>query len=94
MIRLCLAYLVLLNVSGEDTIKKLWDKLRNLYQSKSLVKILFLQKKLYLLRISDGSSVIEHLNSFNIVLSQLLSVDIKITKEEKHISMLCSFLGS
>jgi hypothetical protein len=43
---------------------------------------------------SDGSSVTEHLNAFNIVISQLLSVDIKITEEEKCISLLCSFPDS
>ena len=37
-IQLCLANSVLLNVSGESTAKELWDKLGNLYQSKSLVK--------------------------------------------------------
>ena len=41
-IRLCLAYSVLLNVSGEDIAKKLWDKLGNLYQSKSMVNKLFI----------------------------------------------------
>jgi hypothetical protein len=35
-IRLCLEDSVLLNVSGESTSKELWDKLGNLYQSKSL----------------------------------------------------------
>ena len=49
-IRLCVSDLVLLNVSGEDTVKTLWDKLGNLYQSKSLVNKLFLWKKLYNLR--------------------------------------------
>jgi hypothetical protein len=42
IIRLCLADSVLLNVSGESTTKELWDKFGNLYQSKSLVKKLFL----------------------------------------------------
>jgi hypothetical protein len=60
MIRNCLADSVLLNVSGEDSTKKLWDKLGSLYQSKSLVNKLFLGKKLYLLRMSEGSSVTEH----------------------------------
>jgi hypothetical protein len=41
-ILLCLSDSVLLNVSGEDTAKKLWEKLGNLYQSKSLVNKLFL----------------------------------------------------
>jgi hypothetical protein len=42
IIRLCLADSVLLNVSGESTAKELWDKLGNLYQSKSMVNKLFL----------------------------------------------------
>jgi hypothetical protein len=83
-----------LNVSGEDSTKKLWDKLGSLYQSKSLVNKLFLRKKLYLLRMSEGSSVTEHLNVFNTIISQLSSVDIKITEEEKCISLLCSFPDS
>jgi hypothetical protein len=41
-IRLCLANSVLLNELGESTAKELWDKLGNLYQSKSLVNKLFL----------------------------------------------------
>ena len=74
--------------------KKLWDKLGNLYQSKSMVNKLFLWNKLYILRMSDSDLVIEHLNAFNIIISQLLSVDIKITEEVKCISMLCSFPDS
>ena len=38
----CLVDWVLLNVSGEDTTKKLWDKLGNLYHLKSIVNKLFL----------------------------------------------------
>ena len=43
-IRLCVSDSVLLNVSGEATTKALWDKLGTLYQFKSLVNKLFLQK--------------------------------------------------
>jgi hypothetical protein len=38
----------------------------------------------------DGDSVEEHLNAFNIVVSQLESVEIKISDEDKCISLLCS----
>jgi hypothetical protein len=69
MIQLCLADSVLLNVLGEDSTKKLWDKLGILYQSKSLVNKLFLRKKLYLLKMSDGSLVTAHLNAFNTIIS-------------------------
>jgi hypothetical protein len=77
-IRLCLSDSVLLNVLEEATAKYLWEKLGKLYQSKSLVNKLFLRKKLYNLRMRDGDSVAEHLNAFNTVVSQLVSVDIKI----------------
>jgi hypothetical protein len=78
-------------VSGEATTKELWDKLGNLYQSKSLVNKLFLWKKLYNLRMRDGDSVTEHLNAFNTVVSQLLSVEIKILDEDKCISLLALY---
>jgi hypothetical protein len=85
---------VLLNVSGEDSIKKIWDKLGKLYQSKSLVNKLFLRKKLYLLRMSEDIFLYENLNAFNTIISQLSSVDIEITEENKCIRLLCSFPNS
>ena len=36
-IRLCVSDSILLNVSGEATVKTLWDKRGTLYQSKSMV---------------------------------------------------------
>jgi hypothetical protein len=82
-IRLCLSNSVLFNVSWEATTKELWNKLGNLYQSKSMVNKLFMRKKLYNLRMRDGDSVTKHLNAFNTVVSQLLSIDIKISYEDK-----------
>jgi hypothetical protein len=93
-IQLCLEDSVLLNVSGESTAKELWDKLGNLYKSKSLVNKLFLRKKLYNLRMEDGDSVIEHLNAFNTLVSQLVYVNITIGEEDKCITFLCSLRDS
>jgi hypothetical protein len=93
-IQLCFVDSILLNVSREDSTKKLWDKLGSVYQSKSLVNKLFLRKKMYLLRMSDDSSVTEHLYAFNTILSQLSYVDIKIIEKEKYLILLCSFLDS
>ena len=42
----------------------------------------------------DGDSVTEHLNAFNTVVSQLSSVDIKISDEDKCIILLCSLPDS
>ena len=91
---MCVSNLALLNVSGEATSKALWGKLGTLYQSKSLVNKLFLRKKLYNLRMKDGDSVTEYLNVFNTMVSQLSSVDIKISYEDKCISLLCSLPNS
>ena len=93
-IRLCLSDSVLLNVSGEDSAKKLWEKLGNLYQSKSLVNKLFLRKKLYHLRMEDGDSVTYHLNVFNTLVSQLIFVNINMEEEGKCITLLCSLPDS
>jgi hypothetical protein len=38
----------------------------------------------------DGDLVAEHLNAFNTVVSQLVSIEIKISDEDKCISSLCS----
>ena len=65
-----------------------------LYQYESLVNKSLLWKKLYNLRMKDGDSVIEHLNAFNTVVSKLSSVDIKISDEDKCISLLCSLPDS
>jgi hypothetical protein len=56
-------------VSEEVTTKDLCDKLGKLYQSKSLVNKLFMIKNLYNLRMRDGDLVVEHLNTFNTVVS-------------------------
>jgi hypothetical protein len=89
-IRMCLSDSILLNVLEEATTKDLWDKLGKLYQYKSLVNKIFLRKKLYNLRMRDGDPVAEHLNAFNTVVSQLVYVEIKISDEDKCISLLCS----
>jgi hypothetical protein len=81
-------------VSGEATTKALWDKFGTLYQSKSLVNKLFIWKKLYNVRMTDGDSVTEHLNAFNTVVSQLLFVDIKISEEDKCISLFLSLIDT
>ena len=42
----------------------------------------------------DGDSMTKHMNVFDTVVSQLSSVDIKISDEDKCISLLCSLPDS
>ena len=100
-IRLCLSDSMLLNVSGEDSAVKLWEKLGSFYQSKSLVNKLFLQKKLFHLKMGENDTVIEHLNVYNTLVSQVTSIGIKMAEEDKwlkkinvlHYCVLCRIPG-
>ena len=85
---------MLLNVSGEDIAVNLWEKLGSLYQSKSPVNKLFLQKKLFHLRMDENDTVTEHLNVYNTLVSQITYVGIKMAEEDKFITLLCSFPNS
>ena len=69
-------------------------KARNILQIEILGKQVVSLKEAIYLRMNNGDFVIKHLNSFNIVASQLLFVDIKIYEEEKCISLPCSFPNS
>lgn len=40
---------------------------------------------------NHGDLITNNLNALNILISKLLFIDIKITKEEKCISLFCSF---
>ena len=69
------------NVMDEETTTELWSRIETLYMMKSLSNKLYLKKQLYGLRIKEGTTVLEHLNFFNKVISKLLTVDVKIDEE-------------
>ena len=93
-IRLFLSDSVLLNISGEDSAVKIWEKLGILSQSKSLVNKLFFQKKLFHLRMDENDNVTENFNVYNTILCQITSVVTKMAEEDKCITLLCSFPNS
>ena len=87
-IQLCLAYEVMYNVTNEKTATGLWSRLETLYMIKSLSYKLYLKKQSYGLRMMEETTVLKHLNFFNKVISELLTVDIKIDKENKALIFL------
>lgn len=90
-ISLCLADLVLLNVHEEKTTTSLWKKIGVIYHGKSLVNKLFLRKKLYSLKMREGTYVADHLNAFNMIIVQLTYVGDNNEDEDRCLLLLCSF---
>ena len=64
-IRLCLASEIKYSVLNEKSPSVLWQKLEKIYMLKSLTNRLYLKKKLYGLKISEGSDIRDHINQFN-----------------------------
>ena len=82
MIRLALAPEIKHNVLKETTPKALWEKLKNIYASKSLTNHLCLKMKLYQLKMEMGGEVHDDINKFSQLVSQLLNADDKLSDEE------------
>ncbi|KAK8991373.1 hypothetical protein V6N11_062388 [Hibiscus sabdariffa] len=82
-LHLALADEVLSSIEEKKTAKEIWDHLTKLYEVKSLHNKIFLKRKLYSLRMSESTSVTEHLNTLNTLFSQLTSLSYKIELQER-----------
>ncbi|KAL4271938.1 hypothetical protein GQ457_13G028490 [Hibiscus cannabinus] len=82
-LHLALADEVLSSIEEKKTAKEIWDHLTKLYEAKSLHNKIFLKRKLYSLRMSESTSVTEHLNTLNTLFSQLTSLSYKIEQQER-----------
>ena len=78
------------NVLKETTPKTLWEKLENIYASKSLTNCLCLKMELYQLKIEMEGDLHGHINKFNQLVSQLFNVDDKLFDEEQALLLLAS----
>ncbi|XXG39781.1 hypothetical protein AAC387_Pa01g0653 [Persea americana] len=81
---------VLRKVVQEKTAAGIWQKLENLYITKSLMNCLYLKKRLFTLQMHDGTSVSTHLDSFTKAIMDLENIDVKIDDEDQAIMLLCS----
>jgi hypothetical protein len=89
-IRLSLAMSVSFNISKEKTTKALMDALAKLYEKPSTSNKVFLMKRLFNMKMSEGGSVADHLNDFNTVTNQLSSVKVDFDDEVRALLILCS----
>jgi hypothetical protein len=89
-IRLSLAASMAFNISKEKTTKELMDALAKLYEKPSTSNKVFLMKRLFNMKMSEGGSVADHLNEFNTVTNQLSSVKVDFDDEVRALLILCS----
>ena len=81
---------VLREVADEETTTRLWKKLESLYMKKSLTNHLFLKKRLYTLRMQEGTPLCDHLDYFNRIILDMKNIDIKVDDEDEALILLCS----
>jgi hypothetical protein len=89
-IQLSLAASVAFNISKEKTMKGLMEALAKLYEKPSASNKVFLMKILFNMKMSEGGSIADHLNDFNMVTNQLSSVKVDFDDEVRALLILCS----
>ena len=66
------------------------DALDELYEKTLASNKVFLMKRLFNMKMSEGGSVVDHLNEFNTVTNQLSSVKVDFDDEVRALLILCS----
>ena len=91
-IRMCLAGDVMYHVMDEESPAAIWLKLESRYMSKSLTNKLLLKKKLYGVKMAKGSTLDQHINMCNQIISDLNQIEVKFEEEDIALILLNSLL--
>ena len=90
LIRLTLSRNVAVNIIKEKTTSDLLKALSNMYKKSSAMNKVYLMQRLFNLHMSEGESVVDHINEFNMIVSQLSSVEINFEHEIKALILMSS----
>ena len=94
VIRLTLTRLVEHNIVKEKTTADLMQALSSMYEKPSANNKVHLMKKLFNLKMVEGTLVAQHLNEFNTITSQSSSVEIDFDDEIRALIVLASLPNS
>ena len=94
VIRLTLTRSVAHNVMKEKTTVDLMKALSSMYEKPSANNKVHLMKKLFNLKMVEGTPVAQHLNEFNTITNQLSSVEIDFDDEIRALIVLASLPNS
>jgi hypothetical protein len=90
MIRLSLTMSMAFNILEEKTTKERMDTLAKLYEKPLTSNKEFLMKRLFNMKMSEGGSVVDHLNEFYTVTNHLSYVKVEFDDEVRDLLILCS----
>ena len=94
LIRLTLSRNVAFNIIKEKTTSDLLKTLSNMYEKPSAMNKVYLLGRSFNLQLSESGSVVDHINEFNMIVSQLSSVKINFEDEIKALILMLSLLES
>lgn len=80
---------VISEISGETTIKGIWNKLEHLYVKKFLTNRLILLKTFFTMSMKDGISIKEHLGFFKDLVMKIKTVNLKVDEEHMDMMLMC-----
>ena len=90
LIRLTLSRNVAFNIVKEKSTSGLLKALSNMYEKPSAMNKVYLMRRLFYLQMSETRSVSDHINEFNMIVSQLNFVDINFGDEIKALILMPS----
>lgn len=81
---------VISEISSETTARGIWNKLEELYLTKSLTNRLILLRTFFTYKMKEGTPIKSHLNVLDDLIMKMKSVDLKIDEEQMVMFLLCS----
>ena len=81
---------VTFNIIKEKTTPDLLKALSNMYEKPSAMNKVHLMRRLFNLQMSEGGSVVDHINEFDMIVSQLSSILINFEDEIKALILMSS----
>ena len=90
LIRLRLSRNVAFNIIKEKTTSDLLKALSNIYEKPSAMNKVYLMRRLFNLQMFVGGTVVDHINEFNMIISQLSSAKINFDDEIKALILMSS----
>ncbi|KAH9779137.1 Integrase catalytic domain-containing protein [Citrus sinensis] len=74
---------VIREIAKEKTVADLWTKLEKIYMTKSLANRLYIKRRMFTLKMAEGSSLDDHIDEFNQVCDTLETIDEGLDDEGK-----------